>query len=216
MIAISKQFTITLLITLLAVVVGQAQNLTAPARGGQTALPAVEDLQIIIQSQQIRIAARSSVVEMQLQVFDQKGALVYDSGLLSGSELSWALQNANGEAIPSGLYAYALSVKEANAETSSLRRGQMIVERGRDRDPQTDRLWVTSQGPVGAETSLSGGEMTVATGPETNVVGARIAINRMAQAMSVNAPPLFEVSHNTTLSGNGTVAAPLGIANGGV
>jgi hypothetical protein len=154
--------------------VAQAQDLTAPARGGQTAAPAVENVQVIIQSQQIRIAARSSVVEMQLQIFDQTGALVYDSGLLSGAELTWALQNASGEAVPSGLYAYSLTVKDANAETSALQRGHMIVERGRDRDPQTDRLWVTSRGPVGAEASLIGGEMTVATGPETNVVGASI------------------------------------------
>src|SRR5262249_6464773 len=136
---IGKRFTIALLIALLASLVAQAQNLTAPARGGQNTPPAVENVQIIIQSQQVRIAARSSV-EMQLQIFDQAGALVYDSGLLSGSELTWALQNANGEPVSSGLYAYMLSVKEANAETPALQRGHMIVERGRDRDPQTDRL----------------------------------------------------------------------------
>src|SRR5262245_59566314 len=175
--SLSHRFIITLLIALLAGAVAQAQNPTTPTRGGQTAAPAVENVQIIIQSQQVRIAARSSVVEMQLQIFDQAGAVVYDSGLLTGSELSWALQNANGEAVPSGLYAYSLSVREANAETPTLRRGHMIVERGRDRDPQTDRLWVTSQGPVGAEASLSGGEMTVSSNPETNVVGARIGRN---------------------------------------
>jgi hypothetical protein len=172
--SISKRFAITLLAALFAGVMAQAQNLTVPSRGGQTPAPAVEDVQIIIQSQQVRIAARSTVIEMQLQIFDQAGSLIYDSGLLTGSELSWALQNASGESVPSGLYAYTLSVKEANAETSALQRGHMIVERGRDRDPQTDRLWVTSQGPVGAETAVSGGEMTVSTGPETNVVGAQI------------------------------------------
>src|SRR5262245_25218563 len=121
--SISKQFTITLLIALLAGIVAQAQNPAAQ----QTTQSAVEDVQIIIQSQQIRIAARSTVVEIQLQVFAQTGALVYDSGPLSGSELSWALQNASGEAVPSGLYAYTLSVKEANAEAPVLRRGHLIV-----------------------------------------------------------------------------------------
>src|SRR5262249_29053568 len=172
MIAISKRFTVTFIFALLAGIVAQAQNLTSPARGGQIAQPAVEDVQIIIQSQQMRISARSSVAEMQLQVFDQKGQIVYDSGLVSGSELTWTLRNASDESIPSGLYAYSLTVKDANAETPTLRRGHMIVERGRDHDPQTDRLWVTSQGTVGAEASVSAGEMTVSTGPETNVVGA--------------------------------------------
>jgi len=182
MFAISKQFTITLFIALTAGTVAQAQSLTAPARGGQIAQPAVEDVQIIIQSQQLRISSRSTVVELQLQVFDRNGVIVYDSGLVSGSELSWAFRNTSDEAIPSGLYAYTLTVKDANAETSALRRGHMIVERGRDRDPQTDRLWVTSQGPVGAEASVSAGEMTVSTGPEANVVGARIG--RAAAASS--------------------------------
>src|SRR5262245_58198720 len=111
---IIKGFIITLLIALLSANVGQAQNPASQAPSGQTVQPDAHDVQIIIQSQQVRIAASSSVVEIQLQVFDKEGALVYDSGLLSGSELSWDLRNAGGEAIPSGLYAYKLSVKEAN------------------------------------------------------------------------------------------------------
>src|SRR5262245_54592626 len=117
----NKCFIPTLLIALLAGPMAQAQNPAPQAPGRQTVQPDVQDVQIIIQSQQVRITALSSVVEIQLQVFDKEGAMVYDSGLLSGSELSWTLQNASGEAIPSGLYEYKLSVKEANAETSTLR-----------------------------------------------------------------------------------------------
>src|SRR5215470_14925569 len=108
---ISKRFAVTFIFALLAGIVAQAQNLTAPARGGQIAQPTVEEAQIIIQSQQMRISARSSVAEMQLQVFDQKGQIVYDSGLVSGSELTWALRGSSDEPLPSGLYAYTLMVK---------------------------------------------------------------------------------------------------------
>src|SRR5262245_57974199 len=158
--------------------------LYAPLAAAQEPQPATpsrnmssRDVAIIIQQQQLRFTAPASAQEMRLEVLNQAGERVYDSGLVAGPELSWALQNASGEAVHSGLYAYSLSVREANAETPTLRRGQMIVERGRDRDPQTDRLWVTSQGPVGAEASLSGGELTVSSNPETNVVGARIGRN---------------------------------------
>lgn len=129
---------------------------------------------IIIQQQQIRFTAPASAQEVRLEISNKAGEIVYDSGLAGGPELSWTLKNDSGEAVPSGLYAYTLTFKEGNAETSQSRRGHLIVERGKDRDPQTDRLWVTSQGAIGAEAALSGGELTVASGEETNVVGARI------------------------------------------
>jgi hypothetical protein len=45
--------------------------------------------------------------------------------------------------------AYTLSVIEAGAETSRVRRGHFIVDRAKDRDLQTDRLWITSQNDNG-------------------------------------------------------------------
>ncbi len=140
------------------------------------------EVTIIIQRHQLRITAPASAQEVRLEVFNQAGEMVYDSGLISGAELSWTLRNLSGDAVPSGLYAYALTVKEMNSETPTLRRGNLIVERGKDREPQTDRVWVTSQGAIGAEAAISGGEMTVSSGPETSVVGARIG--RAAAASS--------------------------------
>ncbi|HKQ79400.1 MAG TPA: hypothetical protein VJ810_37240 [Blastocatellia bacterium] len=140
------------------------------------------EVTIIIQQQQLRFAAPASAQEVRLEVFNQAGEMVYDSGLVSGAELSWTLRNLSGDAVPSGLYAYTLTVKDMNSETPTLRRGNLIVERGRDREPQTDRVWVTSQSAVGAEAAINGGEMTVSSGPETSVVGARIG--RAAAARS--------------------------------
>ncbi|MGH9766079.1 MAG: hypothetical protein ACREAB_01490 [Blastocatellia bacterium] len=268
---------------ILAVLVCLLLHATAVAQEPQLAMPSREtvsrDVTIIIQQQQLRFTAPTSALEVRLEVFNQAGEMVYDSGLVGGPELFWALRNASGEAVPSGLYAYTLTVKEANAETTALRRGHLIVERGRDRDPQTDRLWVTNQGAIGAEAALSGGELTVSSGPETSVAGAQIGrretskgtpkvnldgfgtTGRIAKfgggdflinsvitedlngrigigtetpgsALTVAgqiettsggikfpngtvqttsaAGSLFQVSHNTTLLGNGTTASPLG------
>ena len=118
---------------------------------------------IIIEKQQVRFAALRAAQEVALEVFDQTGELIYSSGLVSGHELSWNLQNAGGEAVPSGFYAYSLSIKEANSETTSIRRGHLIVERGRHVNPVTDRVWVTSEAAVGEKASLSGGELTVSS-----------------------------------------------------
>src|SRR5215469_12448733 len=89
-----KKATITLLTVLFAGAVAQAQNPGSQTPAGQIARPAVEDVQIIIQSQQVRIATRSSIDHMQLKVSDQTGNLIFDSGLWTANEVTWPLQMA--------------------------------------------------------------------------------------------------------------------------
>ena len=127
---------------------------------------AAQDVTIIIQQQQVRFTTRSAVAEMQLKVFDQTGEMVYDSGVVTEPELNWPLQDANGNTVKSGLYAYTLSIKEAGAETASVRRGHFIVDRAQDRDG-ADKLWVTSQNSSGVGT-----ELTVARDENATVAGA--------------------------------------------
>jgi len=135
-----------------------------------------QSLTIIIENQRLHFAASASTQEVRLEVFNQAGELVYDSGVFTGSELFWNLHNASGEAIPSGLYAYTLTIKDVNSEAPATRRGHLILESG------SDRLWVTSQGAVGAEESLNGGELTVSSGPETTVAGARMGERASSKA----------------------------------
>ncbi len=125
-----------------------------------------QDVTIIIQQEKVRFSAQKAVSEMQLQIFDQTGEMVYDSGPITEQEINWALQNASGEAIKSGLYAYTLSIKEAGAETARARRGHFIVDRTKDRDSATDKLWVTSQNDNGVGT-----ELTVARDETATVAG---------------------------------------------
>ncbi|HKQ75089.1 MAG TPA: hypothetical protein VJ810_15440 [Blastocatellia bacterium] len=146
------------------------------ARNGSQAIT------VIIEHQQLRFTGPAIAQQTRLEAFNQAGELVYDSGFVSGSEISWALHNSLGAAIPSGLYAYTLTVKEANSETPTMRRGHLIIERGRDRDPQTDRLWVTNQGAIGADESLTGAELAVSSGPESSVAGARIDRSSVARS----------------------------------
>src|SRR5215470_16230177 len=155
------------------VVVAQERQPAMPSRDQR-------EVTIIIQQQQLRFSAPASAQEVRLEVFNKNGESVYDSGLVSGPEISWGLQNANGEAVPGGLYSYTLTVKEAGSETSATRRGHLILESGRD------RIWVTSQGAVGADESPSGGELTVSSGSETNVVGARIGKGLASKGSPIN------------------------------
>lgn len=272
---LTKQILVVLVCLLLhATAVAQEPLLAKPSRDTSS-----RDVTIIIQQQQLRFAAPITAQELRLEVFNQGGEIIYDSGPIAGAELSWALQNANGEAVSSGLYAYTLTVKDANSETPTLRRGHLILESGRD------RLWVTSQGAIGAEAKMGSGELTVSTGPETNVAGAQIEKQQGGKSLpTVNlggygtsgqipkfgggdflvnsvitedfngrigigtqsptspltvagriettsggikfpdgtvqltsaAGALLQVSHDATLTGNGTSAMPLGLADSGV
>jgi hypothetical protein len=165
-----------------ATVVAQERQSAMPSRGA-----APPEVTVIIQQQQIRFTASASAQEIRLEVFDQAGERIYDSGPVSGTELTWALQKMDGEAVASGLYAYTFTVKEANVETPVQRRGHLILESGRD------RLWVTSQGAIGAEAAMSGGELTASTGAEANVVGARIG-NNLADNVSPGKLKGFETA----------------------
>lgn len=164
-----KRYITTLLMALLIVPGALAQN---PAAGQSGA----KDVQIIIQPQQVRFLANSAIAEMHLQVFDPAGALVYDSGAAGATEINWLLQNASGEMLKSGLYAYTLSLKEAGAAESRVQRGHFILDRAKDRDGKTDKLWVTSQNDNGVGT-----ELTVArdeSGTITGIAGASTSIDR--------------------------------------
>jgi hypothetical protein len=163
------------LAVLLCLALSAPLTLARPAWGSQqeTIKTDAQDVLIIIQQEQVRFTAQKAVAEMQLQVFDQAGQVVYDSGVVAGPELNWVLRQAGGEAVKSGLYAYALSLKEAGAETARTRRGHFIVDRARERDGQTDRLWITSQNEGGVGT-----ELTVVRNEGEVVAGTIIASER--------------------------------------
>ena len=167
---------ILLSISLFALV-AQAQSASETQQENQASKTVAQDVLIIIEREQVRFTAQKSGVELQLQVFDQSGQVVYDSGVVSSQELIWVLQHANGEPVKSGLYAYSLSIKNPDAETPRVRKGHFIVDRVKDRDQQTDRLWITSRDESGVGT-----ELTVATNEGVTVAGTGATTGERASA----------------------------------
>jgi hypothetical protein len=161
-----KHFFAMLLCILFWLPLAQAQTAPDKLQEAQATNTIAQDMLIIIQQEKIRFTAQKAVQELQLQIFDPAGQLVYDSGAVTGPELTWSLQQANGETVKSGLYAYTLSIKEVGAETARVRRGHFIVDRAKERDGQTDRLWVTSRNDSGVGT-----ELTVARNEGVTIAG---------------------------------------------
>lgn len=166
----TKHVIAILLCALLCASAAPAQDRKAEPQANRSI---TQEALIIIQQQQVRFTAQRAVEEMRLQIFNQTGEVIYDSGAVAGPELNWPLQSANGETVRSGLYAYTLSIKEAGAEKARERRGHLIVDRASDRDTGADRLWITSQSEGGVGT-----ELTVARNEGDAVAGAMITAER--------------------------------------
>jgi hypothetical protein len=124
---------------------------------------------IVIDRQLVRFLAEGEAQEWHLVVSNQQGAVIFDSGPTYGAALEWPLQNSQGESVANGLYAYTLTTKSATGEAARVRRGHFIVDRARERNGKTDRLWITSQNDSGVGT-----ELTVARNEGETIAGASV------------------------------------------
>ncbi len=79
----SPKSLLTLIMTILLTVP------SALAQLPQRSNPSAQDVTIIIQQQQVRFTAPSSVEQIQFQVFDQSGELVFDSQPRAVNQLDW-------------------------------------------------------------------------------------------------------------------------------
>src|SRR4030095_15157628 len=96
----SKQILVILVCLFLYAPLAVAQEPQTSSISRDTVSPDSREVTVIIQQQQLRFAAPASAQEVRLEVFNQAGEMVYDSGLVSGAELSWTLRNTSREAVP--------------------------------------------------------------------------------------------------------------------
>jgi hypothetical protein len=153
-----------------------------------------EKTSIIIGRQLVRFVASSETPEWRLEVANQQGEVVFDSGFVHSPTLAWPLLNQQGEAVASGLYSYILAFKEPASETPRLQRGHIIL----DRPSQTERIWVTSDGSSGIGASDSGVKLTV--------VGSSEALLGGAELPASNTPHVITEGRKQTPEGSETAA----------
>src|SRR5262252_1363010 len=102
----TKHFITMLFCLLLCAPLALARQAQDKQSETQSANPISQDVTIIIQQEKVRFTAQKAVQEMRLQILDQSGAVVYDSGSVAEPALDWPLQDASGVQVKSGLYAY--------------------------------------------------------------------------------------------------------------
>src|SRR5262249_1290978 len=90
----AKRFLATLICYLVWSSPAPAQDLQSAARAGQ-------EMTVIIEGRQVRFTLKKAVGQIQLQVFDQAGEPVFDSGSVAGGEINWSFLNGAGDAVKS-------------------------------------------------------------------------------------------------------------------
>src|SRR2546423_7301730 len=79
-------------ITCLLIVSAQAQTLR------------MNTVNISAESDKIRIAAQGDVYEMRIEVSDESGDVVFQSGQMTGQTLDWKMTDAQGQRVAAGTY----------------------------------------------------------------------------------------------------------------
>jgi len=134
-----------MLITFLITLTGLAQN----------SQPASQIATLAVQSRQLRFGSRRPVEYLRLQVHDQAGSLIHDSGIIPNSDIVWSLKDGHGNALQGGLYDWKLTVKEPSEASPRVKRGQLNLENANEPNsagsPVQTPVTVTSgSGTVGA------------------------------------------------------------------
>jgi hypothetical protein len=131
----------------------------------QTPAPKVN---IVIERNLIRFTTAEAATAARIEVSNQAGEPVFDSGLVSTQALEWPLRGQQGQPLASGLYAYTLTIHSQAGEMK--RHGHVIV----DRASQDDRIWVTSNSEVGVGAQSTEPELTVVGASDLTIGGAKL------------------------------------------
>jgi len=152
---------------------------SAQAQTTATAQAPPPKLSIIIDRNLLRFAAPGDGQEWRLEVFNQAGEQVFDSGSVMNQALEWPLQDQQGQPVASGLYAYTLTIKDQTGAAGRRQRGHIIVNRA----SSADRVWITSNSAVGVGAPTAEPELTVVGADESTLGGAKVA-EQTARAIS--------------------------------
>src|SRR5262245_5971958 len=134
----------------------------------------------IINSKLVRFAAQAEFSEWRLEVLNQRGESVFDSGLVSGPTLDWPLRNQQGESVESGLYSYTLTLKLPNSDSPRAQRGHIILDRA---GSSSDQIWVTSSNETGIGGDSGASQLTVTGSSESVIGGARVTTENERPAL---------------------------------
>ena len=122
----------TLIRTFMLALVLLAGTVAASAQSEQqdkTTAATDTTITVSISANGIRFAALRSIKQMRLEVFNDSGDSLYNSGFQPGSVRDWTLEDKTGQPLPDGSYLCVVTFRDVSGRLD-LRRGTVLVQGG--------------------------------------------------------------------------------------
>ena len=86
------------------------------AAQAQQQTPSFSTVNITPDADRVRIAAAGDALEMRVEVSDETGRVVFESGPISGQQLDWRMTDAQGERVAPGTYLVTVTFRTASGK----------------------------------------------------------------------------------------------------
>ena len=135
---IAKRFALTLAITFILLANGQAQT------------PRMATVNISPDSDKVHISAIGDVYEMKIEVSDEQGDVVFQSGEIKGQELEWKMRDSAGERVAAGTYLITATFRNVAGRLRKRVEQVTVAE-----DEQSDTKPATTNAPQAIQATVT-------------------------------------------------------------
>ena len=127
------------------------------AAGAQAQTPRMATINITPDAERVRISAVGDASEMRLEVTDEQGDLVFQSGVISGQPLDWKMLDSAGQRVPAGTYFVTVTFRTPQGKLRK-RIEQVVVGREQQGDaaPAAPSATITGTGTTGRIAKFTG------------------------------------------------------------
>ena len=136
--------------------------------------------------ERVHIAAQGDVSEMRIEVSDEQGDVVFQSGAISGQQLDWKMRDSAGERVAAGTYLVTVTYRNAAGKLKK-RVEQVTVDEAEKSSTQSPAAPQASPVPVNTTGTVTAGRIPkfVSIGPSQATVTNSI-ITESAGKIGIN------------------------------
>ena len=174
----------------------------------QAQTPRVSTVNITAEADKVRINAQGEISEMRINVRDEQGTVVFESGAITGQQLDWDMKDAQGERVAPGTYLVTVTFHNAAGKLSKRVTQVTVAEDAKastqaavEPAPNAPQATITGSGTAGKIAKFTGaatignsvitesaGKIGIGTAaPTTTLTVASTAANTAAILASDNA-----------------------------
>lgn len=174
--------------------------------------PRINSINITAESDKVHIAAQGDVSEMRVEVANEAGDAIFESGAITGNTLDWKMRDAQGERVAAGTYLITVTFRTA---TGKLRKRveQVTVDEVEEADtrrslaPEAMQATITGAG-LGGRIAKFTGATTIGNSVITESAG-KVGIGTAAPNTTLTV--IGAISNNGAISAGNNAAGGIGV-----